>query len=122
MKTINVANTTISCGVYQLQNLDSDSSVVVQQVANDISNRITTGENTYAFLLFSDAVIAGNGASLAKYIKEKKLGSIVASRVKINPNSENKIKVWIWGVNRNNLFKFLKMEIPEYNDDEDYDW
>jgi hypothetical protein len=48
------------------------------------------------------------GEELADYIKEHKLGEIIETAgTHINPNSRNKLKVWVWTVDHMAVRKFL---------------
>jgi hypothetical protein len=54
-----------------------------------------------AFILFSDYSI-GRGAHIADFIKDRPwLGPITETPERINPNTGNRIKAWIWAVNYN---------------------
>ena len=59
-----------------------------------------------AAIVFNDARSQGPGGykgqsslAFAAFIAKNKLGSIVSSRWKVNPNTGNPIKVWVWNVN-----------------------
>lgn len=52
------------------------------------------------------------GKALAAYIKDNKLGTIISSEIRVNPNSKNKIQTWIWHVNKRALSKWLKENKP----------
>lgn len=61
-------------------------------------------ENTCAFYIYS--AISGEDTgqkNLTKYIKSEKLGEVLKTKSSINPNSGNRITVWIWRVNKKNL-------------------
>ena len=46
------------------------------------------------------------GQRLADYILKNKLGTIVTSVSKRNPNSGNMIQIWTWGVDKEALIKW----------------
>ena len=54
------------------------------------------------FVIFTEAVSATYpggrryGLQLARYIKEKKLGTVMKSGFKINPGSGNKLRMFVW--------------------------
>ena len=108
-----IEETEISCGVRQLSDLSIDPSDDVAEVAYEIFHE----EEDFTFVLFSDIEYTGRGIALAEFIKKKGLGTIVKSRVKVNPNTGNKIRVYIWGLNRQRLFPYLK-DVSELNDTE----
>ena len=41
----------------------------------------------------------GYGRKLAAYIRKHKLGTVVGSRVATNPNSDNRLRGYIWTIN-----------------------
>ena len=45
----------------------------------------------------------GNGTRVVDYIKKNKLGRVVGTHGKVNPNSGNEIKAWLWEVNEKAL-------------------
>lgn len=80
----------ISCGVMELYNLSSDSEEIVKSVCRDFQ---------VPFFLFSDLVFKkkrSSGQLLVTYIRRKKLGDVTSQRSAINPNSGNRINVWVW--------------------------
>jgi hypothetical protein len=75
-----------------------------------------------AFAVFSDAVGHGgtySGTEFANYLTANKLGTVRASAVKKNPNTSNRIRVWIWEINKRNLIAHLRKigAIHEANSD-----
>lgn len=48
------------------------------------------------------------GLKLSKWIEKQKLGTVVASPSRVNPNTGNKVTVWIWTVNKVNLIRYFK--------------
>lgn len=43
------------------------------------------------------------GENFATYIRRNKLGTVVASERRVNPNSGNQVKFWVWTLNKHNL-------------------
>jgi hypothetical protein len=119
----------ISCGVHQLQSLYymkigrrvgtetlSGMDIIVSGLEFVSAESVPTrgsGEETYnatcAMYVFSDADCYGNGIAFAKVIADNALGPIVENaEVTFNPNSGNKIRTWIWQINREKTRKFVK--------------
>lgn len=71
-----------------------------------------------AMYVFSDAVRYGNGARLAKFITDNKLGKVIESDECMNHNSGHSIKTWIWQVNKEAARDFVMKEMPKYVDAE----
>jgi hypothetical protein len=81
------------------------------------------------FLLFSDIYNKGSGGrSLKKFILDNKLGDVITSPVKVNPNTGNKIEVFIWVTDAKAINKWFsnaqdylsRLENVDVNDDNDY--
>lgn len=92
------------------------------QVLNKICRERYSDGGTQAFVCFTDTVSNGNGKNLCDYINKNKLGVVISTRQKKNPNSGNVIKVWIWSPNERNLKAWAKINCPDYYFDNDTDW
>lgn len=108
-ETCHFYGTSISCGVQQLYGVGYNTPSAVIRTAfrgQGDPDRFT------AHIVFSDVFsdsedhVVG-GQRLAEFIKERKLGTVVASPGRVNPNSGNRIKVWVWTPHRANLRAFL---------------
>jgi hypothetical protein len=90
----------ISCGVWELNDLSEKTTNILEQVAReyrdpDDPEAYEYDDDAFAFLVFSD-VEGSNGDVLAEHIRQERLGSLKESPARINPNSLNSIKVWVW--------------------------
>lgn len=96
-----------------------------------VHNEIFIHDDPAAFYLITDVVEFSNGTKVNKncgenfvnFIKQHKLGSVVQTRPKINPNSQNKIRAWIWSPNLKSLKTFgaqNKFVVPNDDYDDDY--
>ncbi len=94
---------TTCCGLRELSSLDGGTN---QDMVLKASNYIFGEMEDFAFFVFTDQVSEGNGTSLAKFIVENNLGRITKSRSKVNPNTGNTIKVWVWEIKHGNLKKW----------------
>lgn len=83
-----------------------------------IENLKNINRTEFAFVNFSDAIHESNeGAKFAKYIKQHKLGSLICTKAKQNPNSGNTIKQWTLTPNYRRIKTHLnKLEKEEDND------
>jgi hypothetical protein len=61
-----------------------------------------------AFMFFSCTTEYVSGHNLAKYVKENGLGKVFKMPTKLNPNSGNHIRVWMWAVNNSKLKSLAK--------------
>jgi hypothetical protein len=111
-----ISPSNISCGVKQLYDLgywskkfdgpagltSGPHSTTIQQVTAQ-RHAIFTSQYSgvmkgYTYL-FSDAESYGNGTNFAKFIKQENLGELTEGHTTVNPNSSNKIRVWVWTYN-----------------------
>lgn len=102
-----VSNSDISCGVDYIVDLSlKDFKVhLIDQGHKDrdgwggyYSIRDPYFQKGYSYI-FSDSVNNGNGQDIADFIKKHGLGSLIETRARLNPNSGNMIKIWIWRFN-----------------------
>lgn len=137
--------TGISCGVKGLYNLGSagkgfyeflesrveSQSAVNRRIRNWYKNSKFGGEfrpvafpkvtKRYfpswlpAHYVFSDKTKRNCGGKFAKYITENKLGQIVESPVAVNANSGNRIKTYIWVVDKDAVLNWFLSEYKAQN-------
>jgi len=97
-KSANICASYASCGISIL-------SGVTRSLPKDIVYKVLHERSRHdkktireAFVMFSDTDHDGNrgGNALAAYIRENQLGDIVEAGPRMNPNSGNQIKMWIW--------------------------
>ena len=50
----------------------------------------------YAFIVFTDITMDMNGQNLRNLIKQNDLGEVIESNSRLNSNSGNRIKAYIW--------------------------
>lgn len=66
----------------------------------------------FSHVLFTEVqpkgAIVGYGKRLADYIEEHNLGTIVASTIATNPNSRNRLRGYIWTINKRALTAWHK--------------
>lgn len=105
---------TSNCGIYEIagiRDFEWDDPRSVREFLLDLSyelqvNQENTGHNWKwpGYLIFSDAKASRShkitaGERLADYIMEHNLGEVTWSSWKCNPNTGNKIKMWMWSPN-----------------------
>lgn len=114
------------CGLRELSNLSGSYSPreAMQnflQVACPRGGRYSwnTGKHTYvnelrfSHVIFSEAKNgSGNyGERFAAYIRRNNLGDVVASGRRVNPNSGNQVKCWVWTLNKRALIAWANKNI-----------
>lgn len=55
----------------------------------------------------------GNDKKFLALVKKHKLGTVVSSPLKINPNSRNKVKCYLWSVSVTGVKRYLKGEFKK---------
>lgn len=101
--------TTASCGMVQLHVLTSNCEQIVRKALFPEHRMVAADAPVpgsgvprhakpifYPLVMFSDAEHYARGEKLSKFIKDNDLGEIVESPVRVNPNTLNKIRTWIW--------------------------
>lgn len=89
-----VNGSSMSCGISTLWGLGATPVSIVNKV---LHQRAATDRKWMreAFVVFSD-LVHGAGARLCKYIRDNNLGNITEIGPRMNPNTGNMIKIWVW--------------------------
>jgi len=101
----------LCCGMRELDYIQGEETI---QIILTICSDIICDENKYRHVVFSDNGNKISGKKLEKEIKKQKLGSIISTVSKINPNSGNSIKAWIWTIDHKALNKYWSKHKTEY--------
>ena len=104
-------NSFACCGIAELANICDDESPVESILSVE-------GPNDQGVIIFSDIGTTHyrHGLALAKYIEEHKLGSVTGIAPTLNPNTDNKIRVWMWSPIRAKLKRHqrvLRKKLPK---------
>jgi hypothetical protein len=94
-----------SCGVRVCVEMSGTPQCKMCQVAYRLSDKSSFFP---AHFLFSDIVDKEGGTAFANYIRRNKLGKVVQSPIAINPNSNHKIRVWIFTPDKKAIRKWYK--------------
>lgn len=105
-RNMNVIPNNMSCGVSFIHGLAGTApSAIVNKILIE-RHECDPKKIREAFVIFSDVEDYyrddnrnrrdTGGDALARYIRENNLGTILETEARINPNSGNKIKVWVW--------------------------
>jgi hypothetical protein len=89
------------CGVDEIDGLENNTPEEI------VYGSYNANKGNCAYYTFTD-VEDGNGDGVAKYIRANKLGTITRAPIALNPNSGNRIKIWIWTVDHAAMEKFCK--------------
>ena len=109
-KTSALRGTMMSCGVREL------TGVSYGEPRDVIRQAFRQGYPSAAHVVFSDVVgrrYNASGELFAAYITENGLGTITRSPIRSNPNTYNRIAVWIWTPNKRACKQHLKDITPK---------
>ena len=106
-------NSYISCGIRELTGLTKPAKTLIKQVFTARGKPQMFDD--FIQILFSDNVDYGpdqirtvsGGVRLATLIKKEKLGKVMVTAPRKNPNSGHNIQTWIWSVNWTKVKDFL---------------
>lgn len=105
------------CGVNEIENIANNINNPEQTIIDVCAETYQNGKRG-AFLIFTDNKQRTAGKKLAIYITKNKLGTVIKSPISINPNSKNKLQIFIWTINKRNLKRFAK-EHDIYDNEEE---
>jgi hypothetical protein len=124
---MNALGETACCGVNEITSLGDfrNSKDALQEVCRDMY----WYEGNCAFITFTQAGSGTRyGNNLKRYIESNKLGDVTVSPSKVNPNTGNRVRMFVWAINRPALDRWaykngVDRENSEDNDDYDpYNW
>jgi len=103
-----VATAKISCGVRELTGLSRPPKELINQVMKAKGSPAMFED--FIHVVFSDRVDNTNqyGTKLANRIKKEKLGTLLVTHPRKNPNSGHEIQTWLWSVNWKRVRDFTK--------------
>jgi hypothetical protein len=100
---------TQNCGTFELHGVGEFNARDYLEFMRDLRNEceaISDGRGRDwmwpGMILFSDAKLGRritDGDKLTSFIRNRRLGTVIGGRWVVNPNTNNKIKFWIWHVN-----------------------
>lgn len=105
------------CGVSIYDGL-VDAEAVLLDIGSDKYGAWSDSEQ--AFIIFTDTKESGAGDKLAKFIEKNKLGTIISTKYRQNPNTSNLIKVWVWAPNEKNFKSWYKKNSDDEDNEDDY--
>lgn len=97
---------TTCCGMYEMYDLAEGPPRSLAALALAIRNW-----NYKPMVVFTDAVQYGNGIALAKYIQDKRLGTVVTIPPSYNPNSGHRVQAWLWRINKRRWKKWVAKNV-----------
>lgn len=83
------------CGIKEIDGVEGSHP---KEFLLDIADAIMSGAEDAAFYFFSDIGDAQNGKAIAAFLKRNKLGKITKTGAKRNPNSGNRLHMWVWNI------------------------
>ncbi len=110
-------NQTQCCGFKEIDGIEyANTPEETKQALKDVCRDFFDGEDA-AFLFFTGVSKERYGQKFKALILKNKLGTIIETKAKRNPNSGNAIKAWVWTVNRKNFKEYAKKHklLPDNN-------
>lgn len=114
-------NNTSCCGLDEIANIYDE--LPIESLLRACEEDMDT-----PFYFFTGTPSEKGVEALKEYIIKNKLGSVLETKRRVNPNSGNRLKVYVWEVNRRSLAKWYKtnkVKLDDYednDDDADYIW
>jgi len=93
------------CGIKEIVDIDNYTENP-KQIILDICEDYYKEEHMCAFYIFSDIQKKKAGKNLKNFIQKNKLGLITLSPIRINPNSGNSLRVYLWTIDKKNLKQY----------------
>lgn len=97
---MSILRDTSCCGVHEIEALERTAKESLLEICEE---KYGWGASQQAFILFTDITTSVRGRKLSKYITDNNLGDIIKTASKVNPNSGNRVTVWVWAVNEKRL-------------------
>jgi len=90
---------TTCCGLEEIEGLSDEKTprAAMLNFCNDFFDGETPSK--IAFVLFTGVTRERYGQRFCEYIRRNRVGTVIQTRSRINPNSCHKIKAWIWSIN-----------------------
>lgn len=105
------------CGIKEIDGLEGEHNphYVLRGILRDWWNggyHEGSGYGNCAFIFFSTTnhYTKGIGKTLTDYIHAHKLGRVTRSRPLVNPNSGNKVTMWMWELSKRNIAAWCRKE------------
>lgn len=97
------------CGIWELTDVESAGDIIGEFHEFILEKMCPEGEyNGPAFILFSTTQGSKDGKKLMDYINKEELGVVTKRGPRVNPNTGNRLTVFIWGIDRNNIKRYYK--------------
>ena len=112
------------CGLREASGLqDTPIKDCIYEVAR---SRFGYEYEKFGFVIFSEKAECRRGSKLKAYIKKHKLGTVVQSPIEVNPNTSNRLRVYIYTIHQDNLLKWWNKngnssDMDDDDDDDDSD-
>ena len=112
------------CGLREASGLqDTPIEECIYEVAR---SRFGYEGEKFGFIIFSEEASYRRGSTLKAYIKKHELGTVVQSPVEVNPNTGNRLRIYIYTIHQVNLLKWWNKngnssDMDDDDDDDDSD-
>lgn len=97
------------CGVFELHGVQTTPT---KDTVMSVCENWFENDERGAYILFT-TVKGRNGAKLAKFIKDNKLGEVNKQRPTVNANTTNMLYLWVWRVDKTAIESWWKKNKPD---------
>lgn len=94
------------CGVKEIDGLSYTDTP--QEALKDVWDSYHNRGNDCRFMIFTGVTNEKYGQKFRNLIIKEKLGKVIETESKVNPNSDNPIKVWVWTINKTNFKNYAR--------------
>lgn len=110
----NIIKRTDCCGLRELSPIGGyDPIDVLYTLAHSIRGRVTSTDGCYYVFTDNTGFDDGYGNALKHVIESENLGTIYATDWNSNPNSGNRLKAFLWTLDRPALLAWLERKLQE---------
>ena len=102
--------TTQNCGIKELDDLKYPFRSAQEKISAIYGRYLDPKKEVTkcSIITFSDRIVSPYGKALASYITENNLGEVIQTPIVRNPNSGNKIILYVWIINMKALKSWIK--------------
>lgn len=120
-----------NCGVREIDGLANRSpkkalqQIYWEAIDRDEINSVdwrNDGLLNFAFMMFSGVIKENYAQKFKKYLLDNKLGEVIETKTKTNPNSNNDIRVYVWTINRKTYSQWYGENKPTKEEIKEFDY
>ena len=115
------------CGCREIDGLANRSpKKALQQIYFEAIDREDINSNdgllNFVFIIFTGVIKENYAQKFKKYLLDNKLGEVIETKTKTNPNSYNDIRVYVWTINRKAYGQWYEENRPTEAEIKEFDF